>query len=140
MRRYCISVKLLLVIDLQSQQPVQALQIDLTIARYVQKAFRSIDKAAGNDCKIFLIERPPKSYTDDEERKIWVKKLIVNQRPGSGIMEIPEYDRADLGVGLEPEGAPMIRYMHYSEGWDKEPTVEDLSEFKKFVQGQLDSQ
>jgi 20S proteasome alpha/beta subunit len=44
----------------------------------------------------------------------------------------------DLGVGLEPEGVPMIRYMNYNETWNKEPTVADMSEFKKFAQDQLD--
>jgi hypothetical protein len=67
---------------------------DENIARYVRKFFREIDMAAGNDCKIFLIERPPKSYIDDEERKEWVEKLIVNEVPEQDIMQIPEYDRA----------------------------------------------
>jgi glucan biosynthesis protein len=30
---------------------------------------------AGKSCKVFLIEQPPESYINDEERKMWIEEF-----------------------------------------------------------------
>jgi hypothetical protein len=43
-----------------------------------------------------------------------------------------------LGVGVEPEGTPDIKYLNYKEEWDHHPPEEDMLEFKKYTVEKLD--
>ena len=43
-----------------------------------------------------------------------------------------------LGVGVEPDGAPGIKYLHYEAEWDKEATPEDIKEYKQYTNQRLE--
>jgi|GEM_PF-932472 20S proteasome alpha/beta subunit len=42
-----------------------------------------------------------------------------------------------LGVGVEPQGAPDIKYLHYNEDKDKPASEQDKKEYKKYSQERL---
>jgi hypothetical protein len=48
--------------------------------------------------------------------------------------------RPELGVGVENDGVPIIKYLNYNEEWDKAPPSEDMCEFKEYTNGVLKEQ
>lgn len=42
-----------------------------------------------------------------------------------------------LGVGVEQGGVPNIKYLHYDQEWDKEPTKEDINEYREYTSTRL---
>jgi len=45
--------------------------------------------------------------------------------------------RPDLFVGLEPNGAPMIRFLDYKKLWDVEPQPDQMKEFKEYATNRM---
>jgi hypothetical protein len=44
----------------------------------------------------------------------------------------------DLGVGVNPDGVPQIRYLGYDDEWDREATPNDIIEFRTFTNQRLE--
>ncbi len=45
---------------------------DTTIVHYVRKYFLEIDRMTGPDCRVFLVEKPPKNWLEEAEtREYW---------------------------------------------------------------------
>jgi hypothetical protein len=42
-----------------------------------------------------------------------------------------------LGVGVEQGGVPNIKYLYYDQEWDKEPTKEDINEYREYTSTRL---
>jgi 20S proteasome alpha/beta subunit len=53
------------------------------------------------------------------------------------IMYMKEYCPG-LGVGVESDGVPVIKYLSYNEEWDHPPPLQDILEFKKYTMEKLD--
>ena len=43
-----------------------------------------------------------------------------------------------LGVGVESDGVPDIKYLNYNEEWDHPPPPQDILEFKVYTVEKLD--
>ena len=42
-----------------------------------------------------------------------------------------------LGVGVEADGIPNIKYLYYNTEWDLEPTQQDIEWYKEYVHDRL---
>ena len=42
-----------------------------------------------------------------------------------------------LGVGVEADGIPNIKYLYYNTEWDLEPTQQDIEWYKEYVNDRL---
>jgi hypothetical protein len=43
----------------------------------------------------------------------------------------------ELGVSVEADGIPNIRYLYYNTEWDLEPTQQDIEWYKEYVNDRL---
>jgi len=66
--------------------------------------------------------------------KITMKEFVKHAY--FSIMYMDQYCEG-LGVGVETDGVPLIRYLDYSKEWDDEPPKEDKEYFKKYSDERL---
>ena len=67
--------------------------------------------------------------------KVTMKEFV--QQAYLAIMYMDQYCPG-LGVGVGPDGIPRIKYLNYDDEWDREPTTDEIEEYKQYTKKQLE--
>lgn len=92
---------------------------DKNIARYVREHFSELERLAGENYLIFLIENPPKSQRDETRAREYWREVEFKTPPWTGFTEVMPYDQAtarEIGtyLGIHPRDIPCITFFRSS--------------------------
>jgi hypothetical protein len=88
---------------------------DKNIARYVREHFPELERLAGENYLIFLIENPPKSRQDETRAREYWREVEFKTPVWTGFTEVMPYDQAtahEIGtyLGIHPRDLPCITF------------------------------
>jgi hypothetical protein len=88
---------------------------DKNIARYVRENFSELERLAGEQCLIFLIENPPKSGLDEASAREYWREVEFKTPIWTGFTEVMPYDQAtayEIGryLGIHRTDVPCITF------------------------------
>jgi len=86
---------------------------DRNIARYVREYFRELDRLSGNECLIFLIDKPPRTWEEEARTRDYWEEFTFRTRVWEGFKEVMPYDKSRAYeiaefLGIQPSLIPCI--------------------------------
>ena len=86
---------------------------DRNIARYVREYFHELDRLSGNECLIFLIDKPPRTWEEEARTRDYWEEFTFRAIVWEGFKEVMPYDRSRAYeiaefLGIRPNLIPCI--------------------------------
>ncbi|WP_430883322.1 hypothetical protein [Fusibacter sp. JL216-2] len=86
---------------------------DKNIAQYIREYFMEMDRLSGNDCLIFVIEKPPSSWSEEAKTREYWSDVHQPEELWSGYYDVMPYDSSqvyDLArkIGLKYRNIPCL--------------------------------